>query len=384
MLGFFETGLGSLSWGNLLLIGIGLIFIYLAITKKWEPYELLPIGVGLILANLPGTGLLLQPHQVEGGLGSAGLLGIFIEYGLIRYTVLPLLIFIGLGAMTDFGPLIANPRLFLLGAAAQIGIIIAFFGALALGHFGIADFGLEEAAAIAIIGGADGPTTIFLTSQLAPELIGITAVAAYSYMAMIAIIQPPIIMALTSKKDRQTYMKPQLRQVSKKEKILFPIISMILVILLVPRSAPLVGMFMFGNLLRECGVVERLSETAQNALINITTVILMLCIGASMPGELVMRPETLMVMALGLIAFSGGTAGGLLIARVMKLVIKQPLNPIIGAAGVSAVPMSARVAQHIGQRENPRNFLLMHAMAPNVAGVIGSAVVAGVFLSILG
>ena len=384
MLGFFETGFSGLTGANVALICIGLIFIYLAIAKKWEPYELLPIGVGLILANIPNTGLLVQPHETAGEFGSAGLLGIFIEFTLLRYTILPLLIFLGLGAMTDFGPLIANPRLFLLGAAAQVGIIIAFFGALALGHFGFADFGLMEAAAIGIIGGADGPTTIYLTSQLAPEIMGITAVAAYSYMAMVALIQPPIIRALTSKKERQIYMKPQLRAVSKTERILFPIVSMILVILLVPRSAPLVGMFMFGNLLRECGVVERLSNTAQNALINLTTIILMLCIGASMPGELVMRPETLMVLGLGLVAFAGGTAGGVLMGKMMKLVSKEPFNPIIGAAGVSAVPMAARVAQHMGQRENPRNFLLMHAMGPNVAGVIGSAVVAGVFLNILG
>jgi oxaloacetate decarboxylase beta subunit len=273
--------------------------------------------------------------------------------------------------------------MFLLGAAAQVGIIIAFFGALALGHFGIAEFGLEEAACIGIIGGADGPTTIFLTSQLSPDFMGITAVAAYSYMAMVAIIQPPIIRALTSKKERQIYMPPQLRQVSRRERILFPIITMILVILLVPRSAPLVGLFMFGNLLRECGVVERLSETAQNALINLTTILLMLCIGASMPGELVARPETLLVLALGLIAFATGTAGGVLMGKLMKVFSKEPFNPIIGAAGVSAVPMAARVVQHIGQRENPRNFLLMHAMGPNVAGVVGSAVVAGVFLSLI-
>lgn len=369
---------------NVILIGVGLTFIYLAIAKKWEPYELLPIGVGLILANLPGTGLLVQPHEVGGEFGAAGLLGILIEYGLLRYTILPQLIFLGLGAMTDFGPLLANPRLFLPGAAAQIGIFIAFFGALALGHFGIADFGIKEAAAIGIIGGADGPTTIFLTSQLAPDIMGITAVAAYSYMAMVALIQPPIIKALTTKNERQTYMKPQLRHVSKRERILFPIITMILVSLMVPRSAPLVGMFMFGNLMRESGVVERLSDTAQNSMINTVTIILMLSIGASMPGDLVMRPETLMVLALGLVAFAGGTAGGVLIGKVMKLVGKEPFNPIIGAAGVSAVPMAARVAQHLGQKENPRNFLLMHAMGPNVAGVIGSSVVAGVFLNILG
>lgn len=384
MLDLFQTGFAGLTWGSVVMLIIGGALIYLGIAKKMEPYELLPIGVGMILANLPGTGLLVQPHEVGGDFGSAGLLGTFIEFGLLRYTILPLLIFVGLGAMTDFGPLIANPRLLLLGAAAQIGIIIAFFGALALGYFGIADFGLKEAAAIAIIGGADGPTTIYLTSQLAPEVMGITAVAAYSYMAMVAIIQPPIIRALTTKKERQTYMKAQLRQVSRREKILFPIVCTILVILLVPRSAPLVGMFMFGNLLRESGVVERLSDAAQNALINITTIILMLCIGASMPGELVMRPETLMVLALGLIAFAGGTAGGVLLGKLMRLVSKEPFNPIIGAAGVSAVPMAARVAKHLGQRENPRNFLLMHAMGPNVAGVIGSAVFAGVFLGMLG
>jgi sodium ion-translocating decarboxylase beta subunit len=381
--GFFQTGFGDLSWGNIIMLCIGLAFIWLAIVKKWEPYELLPIGAGIILANLPGTGLLVQPREVGGELGSAGLLGTFIEYGLLRYTILPQLIFLGLGAMTDFGPLIANPKLFLLGAAAQVGIVVAFLGALALGHFGIADFGMNEAASIAIIGGADGPTTIYLTSQLAPSLMGITAVAAYSYMAMVALIQPPIIRALTTKKERETYMKSQVREVSKRAKILFPIICTILVILLVPRSAPLVGMFMFGNLLRESGVVERLSSAAQNALINLTTIILMLCIGASMPAEQVMRTETLLVLGLGLVAFACGTAGGVLLGKLMKWISKEPFNPIIGAAGVSAVPMAARVAQHLGQKENPRNFLLMHAMGPNVAGVIGSAVFAGALLSML-
>jgi len=380
----FQTGIGELTWANAVLLCVGLIFIGLAIIKKWEPYELLPIGVGIILANLPGTGLLLQPHEVGDEFGSAGILGFFIEFGLLRFTILPQLIFLGLGAMTDFSPLLANPRLLLLGAAAQIGIVVAFFGALALGHFGIADFGVLEAASIAIIGGADGPTTIYVTSQLAPELMGITAVTAYSYMAMVAIIQPGIIRALTTKKERQTYMRPQIRKVSRPEKILFPIVCTIGVILLVPRSAPLVGMFMFGNLLRESGVVERLSDTAQNSLMNIVTILLMLCIGASMPADVMMRPETLLVLALGLIAFSCGTAGGVLMGKLMRLVSKEPFNPIIGAAGVSAVPMAARVAQHIGQQENPRNFLLMHAMGPNVAGVVGSAVVAGVFLGMLG
>lgn len=381
--GFFQTGFGDLSWANIIMLCIGLAFIWLAIAKKWEPYELLPIGAGIILANLPGTGLLVQPGEVGGEFGSAGLLGTFIEYGLLRYTILPQLIFLGLGAMTDFGPLISNPKLFLLGAAAQLGIVVAFLGALALGHFGIADFGLKEAASIAIIGGADGPTTIYLTSQLAPELMGITAVAAYSYMAMVALIQPPIIRALTTKKERETYMKTQPREVSKRAKIIFPIACTILVILLVPRSAPLVGMFMFGNLLKESGVVDRLSDAAQNALINLTTIILMLCIGASMPGEVVMRTETLLVLGLGLIAFACGTAGGVLLGKLMKWISKEPFNPIIGAAGVSAVPMAARVAQHLGQKENPRNFLLMPAMGANVAGVIGSAVFAGVLLSVL-
>jgi carboxybiotin decarboxylase len=384
MEGFFHNGIGALSWGNAVMLAIGLAFIWLAIVKKWEPYELLPIGVGVILANLPATGLLVQPHEAGGEFGSAGLLGVFIEYGLLRYTILPQLIFLGLGAMTDFGPLIANPRLFLLGAAAQLGIFIAFLGALLLGHLGVAEFGLREAAAIAIIGGADGPTTIYLTSQLAPGLMGVTAAAAYSYMAMVAIIQPRIILALTTRKERKIYMRPQLRSVSQREKILFPIVCTILVILLVPRSAPLIGMFMFGNLLRESEVVSRLVEAAEYSLVNIVTIILMLCVGASMPAEVVMRPETLMILTLGLVAFAGGTAGGVLMARVMRLVSKEPLNPIIGAAGVSAVPMSARVAQHMGQKENPRNFLLMHAMGPNVAGVISSAVVAGAFLAILG
>ena len=379
----YETGFGDLTWGHIVLICIGLVFVALAIIKKWEPYELLPIGVGMVLANLPGTGLLQMPHQVGDEFGSAGLIGILIEFGLLRYTILPQLIFLGLGAMTDFGPLLANPRLLLLGAAAQVGIFVAFFGALALGHFGIADFGIAEAACIGIIGGADGPTTIFLTSQLAPDLMGVTAVAAYSYMAMVALIQPGIIRALTTKKERKTFMKPQIRKVSKLEKIVFPIFTTITVVLLVPRSAPLVGMFMFGNLLRESGVVERLSDTAQNSLMNIVTILLMLSIGASMPADVVMKPETLMVLGLGLVAFACGTAGGVLMGRLMRLVSKEPFNPIIGAAGVSAVPMAARVAQHIGQQENPRNFLLMHAMGPNVAGVIGSAVVAGVFLNML-
>jgi len=378
----YQLGLSGLTIGHVILILVGLGFVYLAIAKNWEPYELLPIGVGMILANMPYT-MLLQEPSPDLGPGQAGLLGVLRYYGIFQYTVLPQLIFLGLGAMTDFTPLIANPRAFLLGAAAQVGIFIAFAGALALGFWGFADFGIKEACSIAIIGGADGPTTIYTTAVLAPHLMGITAVCAYSYMAMVAIIQPPIIRALTSEKERAIYMEPQLREVSQLERVLFPIIILIVVCLLVPRSAPLIGMFALGNLMRESGVVDRLSKTAQGAFIDIVTILLMLCIGASLPAELVMRPETLMVLFLGLVAFAGGTAGGVLLGKLMSKLSKHPLNPIIGAAGVSAVPMAARVAHHEAQVANPSNFLLMHAMGPNVAGVIGSAVVAGVFLGIL-
>ena len=391
MLGFFEVGFLNLTWQSIVMLIIGVALLYLGIAKNMEPLLLVPIGFGVILVNLPLGGLMetivqgkVYESYVIGG-EPAGLLSRIFYYGL-TWEIIPPLIFLGLGAMTDFGPLLANPKTLILGAGAQFGVYFSFFVALLLGGAfpDVLRIGINEAASIGIIGGADGPTTIYLTSKLAPELMGITAVAAYSYMAMVAIIQPPIIRALTTKKERETYMESQQRQVSKREKILFPLVVTILVILLVPRSAPLVGMFMFGNLIRESGVVERLSKSAQNSLINIVTIILMVSIGASMPGELVMRPETLMVLALGLVAFICGTAGGVLLGKLMKLVTKEPFNPIIGAAGVSAVPMAARVAQHLGQKENPRNFLLMHAIGPNVAGVIGSAVVAGVFLSILG
>ncbi|MBT4511219.1 MAG: sodium ion-translocating decarboxylase subunit beta [Chloroflexi bacterium] len=363
------------------MICIGLGFIYLAIAKKWEPYELLPIGAGIILANLPLTGLLISPNEVTDP-GQAGILGILRYYGIFQYPVLPVMIFLGLGAMTDFSPLLANPKGFLLGAAAQVGIFFAFGGALLLGYWGISDFGLKEASAIAIIGGADGPTTIYATAILAPDLLGITAATAYSYMAMVSLIQPPIIRALTTEKERKIHMEPQLREVSKLELIMFPIL-LFGVCLIVPRAAPLVGMFAVGNLLRTSGVVERLSQTAQTAFIDVVTVILMLCIGASMPAELVMRKETLIILALGFLAFSFSTIGGVLMGKLMSKVSKTPFNPILGAAGVSAVPMAARVAHHEGQRANPRNFLLLHAMGPNVAGVVGSAVVAGVFLGML-
>ncbi|MBW1710347.1 MAG: sodium ion-translocating decarboxylase subunit beta [Deltaproteobacteria bacterium] len=371
-----RTGFTSLinNPGQIVMILVGLGFIYLAIKKEWEPYELLPIGAGMLLANLPLTGLTTQP---EPGLapGMAGVLGIILKYGLYTWTILPQFIFFGIGALTDFGPLIANPKAFLLGAAAQIGIYTAFAGAIFLG------FTLKESCAIGIIGGADGPTTIFTTGLLAPDIMGITATAAYSYMAMVAIIQPPIIRALTSKKERSVLMKPMLRPVSKAEKVLFPIYSSIIIILLIPKSAPLVGMLLLGNLFRESGVVERLSNTAQNEMINIITILLMLGIGASMPADKVLQTRTLMVLLLGLLAFGIGTAGGILLGKIMSLISKEPFNPMIGAAGVSAVPMSARIVQHLGQQENKRNYLLMHAMGANVAGVIGSAVAGGFFLS---
>ncbi len=371
----FITGFSMLDIPHLIMIFIGLVFIFLAVYKKWEPYELLPIGCGMILANLPFTGIATQPGPGVGP-AQAGVLGILLKYGLYQWTLLPQFIFFCIGAMTDFGPLIANPRAFVLGAAAQLGIYFAFLGAVLLG------FTIPEACSIGIIGGADGPTTIYTTGVLAPHILGITATAAYSYMAMVAIIQPPIIYALTTKEERKIYMKPMLRPVSKLEKVLFPIYSMILIILLIPKSAPLVGMLMVGNLFRESGVVPRLTETAQNSLMNIITILLMLAIGASMPAEAVMHPRTLLVLFLGLMAFAFGTVGGVLMGKIYSKISKEPFNPMIGAAGVSAVPMSARIVQHLGQKENKQNFLLMHAMGPNVAGVIGSAIAGGYFLSL--
>ena len=373
MLGI-KMGFAYLSAGQIVMILVGLGFIFLAIKKEWEPYELLPIGAGMLLANLPLTGLTTQP-SADLAPGMAGVLGIILKYGLYTWTILPQFIFFGIGALTDFGPLIANPRAFLLGAAAQIGIYSSFAGAIWLG------FNVKEACSIGIIGGADGPTTIFTTGLLAPDIMGITATAAYSYMAMVAIIQPPIIKLLTSKKERQIQMKPMLRQVSKTEKILFPIYASIIIILLIPKSAPLVGMLFLGNLFRESGVVDRLSNTAQNELINIITILLMLGIGASMPAEKVLHGRTLMVLFLGLAAFCVGTAGGVILGKIFSWLSKEPFNPMLGASGVSAVPMSARIVHHLGHQENKKNYLLMHAMGANVAGVIGSAVAGGFFLS---
>jgi len=373
MLGI-KMGFVYLTPGNVVMMLVGLGFIYLAIKKEWEPYELLPIGAGMLLANLPLTGLTTQPSS-ELGPGMAGILGIILKYGMYTWTILPQFIFFGIGALTDFGPLIANPKAFILGAAAQIGIYTSFAGAIALG------FSLQEACSIGIIGGADGPTTLFTTGLLAPDIMGITATAAYSYMAMVAIIQPPIIRMLTTKKERQVQMKAMVREVSKTEKILFPIYASVIIILLIPKSAPLVGMLFLGNLFRESGVVDRLSNTAQNELINIITILLMLGIGASMPAEKVLQGRTLMVLGLGLAAFAVGTAGGVVLGKIFSWISREPFNAMIGAAGVSAVPMSARIVQHLGRQENSRNYLLMHAMGANVAGVIGSAVAGGFFLS---
>jgi carboxybiotin decarboxylase len=373
MLGI-KMGFAYLTTGQIVMILVGLGFIYLAIKKEWEPYELLPIGAGMVLANLPLTGLTTQPTP-DLAPGMAGVFGIILKYGLYTWTILPQFIFFGIGALTDFGPLIANPKAFILGAAAQIGIYTSFAGAILLG------FNIKEACSIGIIGGADGPTTIFTTGLLAPDIMGITATAAYSYMAMVAIIQPPIIKALTTKRERRIQMKPMVRPVSKTEKVLFPIYASIIIILIIPKSAPLVGMLFLGNLFRVSGVVERLSNSAQNEMINIITILLMLGIGASMPAEKVLQGRTLMVLFLGLAAFCVGTAGGVLLGKLFSRLSKEPFNPMLGAAGVSAVPMSARIVHHMAHQENKKNYLLMHAMGCNVAGVIGSAVAGGFFLS---
>ncbi len=368
------TGLYHLEPGQVLMIFICLGLIYLAIRKGFEPLLLIPIGFGGILANIPVA------NMAEG----AGILHLFYEVGLPT-SVFPLLIFMGVGAMTDFGPMLANPKTLLLGAAAQFGIFATLLGALALTALGIPgmEFTLREAASIAIIGGADGPTSIFVTSKLAPELLGPIAVAAYSYMALVPLIQPPIMRALTTKEERAIVMM-QLRHVSQAEKIVFPLVLCILVGLLLPDAAPLVGMFAFGNLLRECGVVDRLADTSRNALINIVTIALGLTVGSKLSSEAFLQMKTLGILVLGMVAFCGGTAAGIFMAKVMNRFSQNKINPLIGSAGVSAVPMAARVSNKVGLEANPQNFLLMHAMGPNVAGVIGSAVAAGVLLNFVG
>ena len=377
------TGLANLGWRDVVMIFVGIIFIYLAIKKDWEPYELLPIGLGIIAANLPLTGLITPPTS-DSLNQEAGIFGIFFHYGLSFWNILPPIIFLGIGALTDFGPVIANPKTLLLGAAAQIGIFVAFWGALMAGSLGILgmDFGIEEAASIGIIGGADGPTTIFLSARLAPEILGITAVIAYSYMAAVAFIQPPLMKMFTTEKERQIVMRP-LREVSKLEKLIFPNVALIAIILMVPKSAPLIAMFMIGNLFRESGVVPRLTKSASNEILNIATIFLMITVGTQLTADRVFDWQTMVILILGLVAFSCGTIGGILFAKIMNLFLDEKINPLIGSAGVSAVPMAARISHLLGQQANPNNFLLPHAMGPNVAGVIGSAVIAGVFISLV-
>jgi oxaloacetate decarboxylase beta subunit len=365
-----STGLYNFTGPQVIMMAVGFLLLYLAIKKGFEPLLLLPIGFGAILSNIPVAGMI-----DEGGI-------LYYMYGGIKAGVFPLLIFMGVGAMTDFGPMLANPKTLFLGAAAQFGIFATLFGALALNAIPGMDFTLKQAAAIAIIGGADGPTAIYVASKLAPELLGAIAVAAYSYMALVPLIQPPIMRALTTEDERKIEMQ-QLRSVSNTEKMVFPLMLIVLTALLLPSAAPLVGMFCLGNLMNASGVVDRLSKTAQNELINIVTIFLGLSVGSKLSAEAFLTMETLGILGLGAVAFAIGTASGVLMAKVMNRFSSTPINPLIGAAGVSAVPMAARVANKVGLESNPHNFLLMHAMGPNVAGVIGSAVAAGVLLSLI-
>jgi len=365
-----STGLYNFTGGQVFMMMIGFLLLFLAIKKGFEPLLLLPIGFGAILSNIPVAGI-----AEEGGL-------LYFLYQGIKLGIFPLLIFMGVGAMTDFGPMLANPKTLLLGAAAQFGIFASLIGALALNVVPGLEFTLKDAAAIGIIGGADGPTAIYVASKLAPDLLGAIAVAAYSYMALVPLIQPPIMRALTTEAERKIEMQ-QLRVVSKTEKIVFPLMLLVLSILLLPSATPLVGMFALGNLMNASGVVDRLSQTAQNELINIVTIFLGLAVGSKLSAEAFLQLETLGILALGAVAFAIGTAAGVIMAKIMNKFSDTPINPLIGAAGVSAVPMAARVANKLGLESNPHNFLLMHAMGPNVAGVIGSAVAAGVLLSLV-
>lgn len=365
-----STGLYNFTGPQAIMMAVGFLLLFLAIKKGFEPLLLLPIGFGAILSNIPIAGM-----TEEGGV-------LYYLYSGIKSGMFPLLIFMGVGAMTDFGPMLANPKTLFLGAAAQFGIFATLLGALALNVVPGMDFTLKQAAAIAIIGGADGPTAIYVASKLAPELLGAIAVAAYSYMALVPLIQPPIMRALTTEAERKIEMQ-QLRNVSQKEKIVFPLLLVILTALLLPSAAPLVGMFCLGNLMNASGVVDRLSKTAQNELINVVTIFLGLSVGSKLSADAFLKVETLGILGLGAIAFAIGTASGVIMAKIMNRFSSTPINPLIGAAGVSAVPMAARVANKVGQESNPYNFLLMHAMGPNVAGVIGSAVAAGVLLSLI-
>lgn len=383
MFDLIQTGFSALTWQEIVMIGLGIVLIYLGIAKDYEPLLLVPIGFGVILVNLPLGGLMdtivngqLSSSYVVGG-QPVGMIARIFEYGLTQGEIIPCLIFLGLGALTDFGPLIANPKMLIIGAAAQLGVYMAMYLAFAAG------FTLAESATIGIIGGADGPTTIYLAAHLAPHILGTVAVTAYTYMAMVPLIQPPVIKLITTQKERAIYMKPQLRPVARWEKIVFPNLAAIIIILLVPKCAPLMGTFMFGNLLRESGVTKRLSDTAGGAMMDVLVIVLGLSVGCFMSATNFLNLKSLEIFVIGCFAFAASTAGGVLIVKIMNLFTKEKINPLIGAAGVSAVPMSARVVQRMGQKANPRNFLLMHAMGPNVAGVIGTAAAAGLFLSMI-
>ena len=360
-------------WKSVIMILIGFIIVYLAVAKGFEPLLLIPIGFGTILVNIPGAGMGSAPD---------GMLHIIYSAG-VGNEFFPMLIFMGIGAMTDFGPLIANPKMALLGGAAQLGVFATLFGVAVLNLIPGIDYTMLQASAISIIGGADGPTSIYVSAKLAPEMMAVIAVAAYSYMALVPMIQPPIMKLLTTKKERLIKMK-QLRVVSKTDKILFPMMLLVLTVLLLPPAAPLIGMLAFGNFVKQCGVVERLSKTMENELMNIVSILLSLGVGSQMTPEKIMNPNSLGIIILGLVAFSIATAGGLIMAKIMNLFLKDKINPLIGSAGVSAVPMAARVANKVGMAEDPTNFLLMHAMGPNVSGVIGTAVAAGVFIATYG
>ena len=390
MFGLYEMAFGGLTWANILMLCIGGGLIYLGVAKKMEPVLLVPIGIGIMMVNIPFAGLMVYapaepgaiPLPASGGLkeiaeGKIGLLNLLYRYGL-ESTVIPLLIFLGIGAMSDFSPAIARPLSFMFGATAQLGVFIVFLIAYLTGWFTI-----NEAVCVGIIGGSDGPPTVYLTVAKASQLLGPITLVAYSYMALVPILQPPVIRLLTSKKERQIYMKPQMREVSKLEKVIFPIAVFVVSALLVPASAPLIGMLMFGNLLSVTGVTDRLAASAGGVFVDVLTFLLGLTVGALMPAAVFLNPKTLIIIGLAVVAFAFGTAGGIWGAKIANLFLKEKINPLIGAAGVSAIPMAARVAQVQGQKANPRNFLLMHAMGPNMAGAIATSVVAGIFLSMV-
>jgi sodium ion-translocating decarboxylase beta subunit len=390
MFGLYEMAFGGLTWGNILMLFIGGGLIYLGVARKMEPFLLVPIGLGIMMVNVPFTGLMVYapaepgaiPLPASGGLreiaeGKIGLLNLLYQYGL-ESKIIPLLIFLGIGALSDFSPAIARPLSFMFGATAQLGVFIVFLIAYLTGWFTI-----NEAVCVGIIGGSDGPPTVYLTVAKAPQLLGPITLVAYSYMALVPILQPPIIRLLTTKKERQIYMKPQIREVSRLEKVIFPIVVFVVAALLVPASAPLIGMLMFGNLLSVTGVTDRLAASAGGVFVDVLTFLLGLTVGALMPAAVFLNPKTLIIIGLAVLAFAFGTAGGIWGAQIANLFLKEKINPLIGAAGVSAVPMAARVAQVEGQKANPRNFLLMHAMGPNMAGAIATSVVAGIFMSMV-